>query len=180
MDAEEDFFAYYKWEKRKEKKQKKKEEKCLSCLTIPSLCTTHTAITPTPPVPALQQAQACTLTETSHTLSHTYHLRVSPPGWQSRGQLGTIKAFFPHSPSFPRLLALQSRKAAERGRKCPADTQQTPRHRKYGLLVGEEILLKKFPESWLQMRILPLIIHSQVSSEAWDARSTGQISADDP
>lgn len=48
-------------------------------------------------------------THAHRNLTYTYHLRVSPPGWQSLWQLGTTKAFFPHSTSFPRLPAPQPR-----------------------------------------------------------------------
>lgn len=64
-------------------------------------------------------------THAHRNLTYTYHLRVSPPGWQSLWQLGTTKAFFPHSAPFPRLPAPQPRGAAERGSKCPTDIRQT-------------------------------------------------------
>jgi hypothetical protein len=77
VDAAEDFFAYYKLEGEKEAKKGRGRKSELPD-NYPA-CITHCNHTHTP-VPALRQPKASKLTAPSPTLTHTYYLRVGPPG----------------------------------------------------------------------------------------------------
>lgn len=130
-DAEEDFFPYYKLEKKKEKR------KNLRCLTITLTGITHTAITPTPLCQHSSNHRHAR-SQHPHTPSHTPTTSETAPPTPHPRLTITLEtqhsqSLLPPRPLFPRLPAPQHQSGYRQGKEMPLDMQPTQSHKKYDL-----------------------------------------------